>query len=134
CHNGKLFSSAPEAAAVYVPYDLDMTGYVEASYAIPPEKMNLSSVRNRRYRGYCQNNDYLAENVSGFNEHRDEIVQLVSADIGLSSRQLKNNLKYINSFYELINDEDRLTKHVERFCLGGNVNQPKLVARLFEMN
>jgi hypothetical protein len=133
CHNGKLFSSAPEAAAVYVPYDLDMTGYVEPSYAIPSEKVNLSSVRNRRYRGYCQNNDYLAENVSGFNEHRDEIVQLVSADIGLSRRQLKNNLKYINSFYELINDEGRLTKHVERFCRGRDMNQPELVARLFEM-
>jgi hypothetical protein len=133
CHNGKLFSSAPEAAAIYVPYDLDMTGYVEPSYAIPSEKVNLSSVRNRRYRGYCQNNDYLAENVSGFNKHRDEIFQLVSADIGLSRRQLKNNLKYINSFYELINDEGRLTKHVERFCLGRNVNQPELAARLFEM-
>ena len=128
CHNGKLFSSAPEAAALYVPYDLDMTGFVEPSYAIPSEKMNLASVRDRRYRGYCQNNEYIAENISGFNEHRDEIVQLVSTDIGLSNRQVKNNLKYINSFYRLINDEDRLTKHVERFCLGRKANQAELVA------
>ena len=131
CHNGKLFSSAPEAAAVYIPYDLDMTGFVEPSYALTSEKVKLSSVRRRRYRGYCQNNEYIAENVSGFNEHRDEIVQLVSVDIGLSRRQLRANLKYISSFYKLINDEGRLTKHVERFCLGRDVDQPKLVASLF---
>lgn len=127
CHNGKLFGDkVPLDAALFdtalsnirfVPYDFDVTGLVEPEYAVPAKHINLSSVRKRRYRGYCQNLEHLNANVTLLNHKRDEIVSLLDSDIGMSKTRRWKNQNYIKSFYKLINNSKRLTKHVSRYCV-----------------
>jgi len=129
CHNGKLFGDKTLSQVRFVPYDFDMTGLVEPKYAVTSEKVNLSSVRKRRYRGYCQNLEHLDENVALLNEKRGEIVSIFNSEIGLSKNKRKKNLLYVESFYKLINDNKRLNKHVSRFCLDGSAIEPLDIAQ-----
>ena len=45
-----------------MPYDFDHAGLVDAPYAMPAEELHLSSIHERRYRGYC------IQNMSAFDE------------------------------------------------------------------
>ncbi|WP_310469071.1 hypothetical protein [Sphingomonas sp.] len=58
CHNYKLAGEtrAPAGVLVPMPYDFDFSGLVDAPYALPPDQIQVSNVRERRYRGYCKHN------------------------------------------------------------------------------
>lgn len=118
CHNGKLFGDASEQEALFVPYDFDMTGLVGPKYAVPPSNLKLSSVQERRYRGYCRNNNFLVENVSLLNNKREDISQILRQDMGMSKAQVSKSVRYVDRFYERINDTKRFATNVNRFCLG----------------
>jgi hypothetical protein len=51
--NVKLLATDTNSVAYTVPYDFDHAGIVSPPYAKPAEQLQLSSVRERRYRGYC---------------------------------------------------------------------------------
>jgi len=56
CHNSRLISANAGPPFTTVPYDFDYSGLVDAPYAAPPEGINVSSVKVRRYRGFCRHN------------------------------------------------------------------------------
>ena len=56
CHNTLPIGPGP-SGLVPVPYDWDFSGLVDAPYATPPDSINVTSVRQRRYRGFCRHND-----------------------------------------------------------------------------
>ena len=51
--NIKLVAKDASAIPTTVPYDFDHSGMVNAPYAHPAEELEMSSVVERRYRGYC---------------------------------------------------------------------------------
>ena len=51
--NIKFLSKDQATAPFAVPYDFDHAGIVSTPYALPAEELHMSSVRQRRYRGYC---------------------------------------------------------------------------------
>src|ERR1700682_561408 len=51
--NIKLIKFDSSSVPSPVPYDFDMSGIVNSPYATPAEELNMRSVRERRYRGYC---------------------------------------------------------------------------------
>jgi hypothetical protein len=56
CHNSRLVSASGAPPYTTVPYDFDYSGFVDAPYAVPPEGINVSSVKARHYRGFCRHN------------------------------------------------------------------------------
>ena len=51
--NIKFITKDSTKAPLTVPYDFDHAGIVSAPYALPAEELEMSSVLERRYRGYC---------------------------------------------------------------------------------
>ena len=51
--NVKLIATDSLSMPYTVPYDFDHAGIVNAPYALPTEELQLRSLRERRYRGYC---------------------------------------------------------------------------------
>ena len=51
--NIKLIAPDSLSTPITVPYDFDHAGIVNAPYAQPAEELQMSSIRQRRYRGYC---------------------------------------------------------------------------------
>jgi len=116
CHNQVLF--AQEGKPHYtVPYDFDQSGLVNAPYALPNPIFGLRSVRERRYRGRCVNNDYLPATLKLFNDKRDEVEALVRNQQGLAEGTAKRILAYIKQFYETINKPRGLTREIVKKCI-----------------
>ncbi len=115
CHNVKLFGLEGKDTLA-IPYDFDLTGLVNAEYAIPNADMKLRTVRERRYRGYCPNNDLLDENIELFNARKEEIISLVQNFDATSKRNRKRMVNYIESFYRIINDPDRVESVIHGYC------------------
>ncbi len=113
CHNYVLFEKDSEQM-IPVPYDFDLSGFVNAQYAKPDVRFGLHNVRQRLYRGRCANNDYVADSLQQFRNNRETIFELVNQQVGLSSAVRKSIFRSMESFYKVI-DEPR---EVERQLLG----------------
>lgn len=115
CHNGDLFDIG--STRYYVPYDFDLSGLVNASYARPDPSLRISRVTIRRYRGYCISTDALKYALSAIKARRADILDVVNQLPGLSQKVIKKKTKYLDQFFEQANNEDKIVKSFERRCL-----------------
>jgi len=116
-HNIKLISGNDSPALIPVPYDFDLTGIVGAPYALPPEQLQLQSVKQRRYRGYCIEDMGEFEPIFDlFNDLKDEIYQIYTDNPLLDEKYIKRTLKYLDAFYIIINDSKAATKAFQYPC------------------
>ncbi|HZI23933.1 MAG TPA: hypothetical protein VFD46_02590 [Chryseolinea sp.] len=108
-HNSKTIRTGKKC--VPIAYDFDMAGFVNASYAQTNEALNIKSVRERVYRGYCRD-----ENVAQF-VRRDFIQSMPSVFDAL--RRYEQNFdpnefakmkKFIQEFFDILNN-DKLYQH-----------------------
>ena len=63
-HNGKLLYVNKEI--IPLPYDFDMTGWVNPSYATVNTTLGISSVQDRIYRGFKRDQKYFDEVRNSF--------------------------------------------------------------------
>ncbi len=112
CHNYVLLGNDSDLL-IAIPYDFDLSGIVDAPYAVPNEMFRILSVRRRVYRGRCVNNEHVMTSIGRFRENRDAMYALVDAQEGLESRVRKKIVRYIDDFYEIINEP----RDVERLII-----------------
>lgn len=118
CHNGKLLAEPGSTSNwVVIPYDFDQAGLINTRYAVPGARLGIRSVRQRLYRGRCEFIDHLDETVALFNDKRAAMEQHMIED-ALEGRQAKSAAKYINNFYEIINDPKEREKRLYDDCRG----------------
>ena len=109
--NIKLLAADSNAAPVTVPYDFDMSALVGSPYAKPAEELNLPSVYERRYRGYCiQNIEKFNETIALYNGLKKDIYDLYSNNPLLDKKYIKSTLKFFDEFYATINNPALLKK------------------------
>jgi hypothetical protein len=118
CHNNKLIvTPGSESGWIVLPYDFDQSGLINTSYSEPSEMLGIRSVRTRVFRGRCSNIDQLADTIVIFNERRAAIeAELLPA--ALEGKPRKIAVKYIDEFYEIINDPKKLQKKIINKCVG----------------
>jgi hypothetical protein len=117
-HNTEIVASG-EGKLVPIAYDFDFAGAVNARYATADPRLNLHSVRERRYRGYCSLSEHYPKVFALFRAKRDAIYGLYQDDIGklLSPRVVKETLSYFDEFYDTINDPGRAERSIIRDCV-----------------
>ncbi|MDX1482741.1 MAG: hypothetical protein R3315_13740, partial [Woeseiaceae bacterium] len=99
CHNHELFSH-DEQSFISIPYDFDMSGFVEAPHARPNSRFGLRSVRQRLYTGHCQYNDRVDEAVERFVANRDAIYDLIRSQEHLRPGKTRDQVRFVDSFFE----------------------------------
>ncbi len=115
--NMKLISTDIKPGLVAVPYDFDHAGMVYAPYANPAEELQLSSVRERRYRGYCiEDMQVFQETFDLFNRLKPEIYALYENNIHLEASYIKQTLKYMDEFYQIINNPKKAANAFQYPC------------------
>lgn len=120
CHNAKLIgrSGVAPGAVVPVPYDFDYSGLVNPPYAVPPEQLNIRSVRDRLYRGYCIHNREAAAVAAQMRNARPQLQAALASVPGLEPRTLGRASSYLDGFFGLIaTDADTDSKVLKR-CVG----------------
>ena len=118
CHNFKLMSAtATSQPVVPVPYDFDASGFVNAPYAVPPEGLGLSSVRERRYRGYCMHNSQALAAAREFRSKHGQVVGVLAAIPQLDDGRRRRAAAYLEDFFRDIATDEDLTKRVLKTCI-----------------
>ena len=119
CHNFRLF--APTASAlsgiVPVPYDFDVSGFVNAPYALPPESLNLNSVRDRRYRGYCLHNAQALAAAAEFRARRGQLLAVLAAIPQLEDGRRRKAAAYLEGFFSDIATDEDVKKRLLKTCI-----------------
>lgn len=98
---------APDSTTIpsTVPYDFDHAGIVGAPYAQPAEELQMSSVRERRYRGYCmQDLGQFDSIIAIYNRLKPAFYNLYTSCTLLDPKYVKQSIKYLDDFYGTIND------------------------------
>ena len=104
--NIKLIKTDPLSLPVTVPYDFDHSGIVNAPYAYPPEELLLKSILERRYRGYCVTDLKMFEpTIALYNKLKKNIYDLYINCTYLDAKSLKATIKFLDDFYETINNQ-----------------------------
>lgn len=119
CHNSKMISPARgvAAGAIPIPYDFDFSGLVNTPYATPPDILKLSSVRQRKYRGYCIHNNAALAAAVQFRAAKPAMLAALAETPGLEERTRARAAAYLEGFFADIATDDGLRSKVLRSCL-----------------
>ncbi|HSN09197.1 MAG TPA: hypothetical protein VLS85_09165 [Hanamia sp.] len=109
-HNIKLLVSTTDSFQHFypVPYDFDYSGFVNTNYATPDPRLNISSVRERAYRGYPRTEEELDKALTVFKEQKNNIYSLINNFQLLNSRDKKDLTFYLDQFFDLINHPEQV--------------------------
>lgn len=115
--NIKLLAFGQKPGPIPVPYDFDMSGLVNTPYAKPAEELNMKSVLERRYRGYCiQDMKQFDGAISLFNQLKKNIYEIFTNCPLLDDKYKKATVKFFDEFYSTINNPDLLSKEFGYPC------------------
>jgi len=114
-HNEKLLYL--DKTFVPLPYDFDMSGLVNANYAVVSvinDKPLVSSVTDRLYRGFKRDTKLIEQVRQEFIANKSQILDRVDslAPFFDSQNQFTNAKKFINSFFDIMMDEKRYEKKI----------------------
>ena len=116
CHNARLIARAGATGAfVPVPYDFDFSGLVNAPYAIAPD--GQSSVRDRRYRGYCAHNAEVLAVAREFRSQRPQLLAVLD-QVPLDKPARRRAAAYLEDFFSDIADDQRAAAKLLKSCVG----------------
>ncbi len=118
CHNGRVLTEPGlQDNWIVLPYDFDQAGIINTDYALPDRRFSIKRVTSRLYRGFCWQNDSLPDAIAAFNDKR-EIITARLSPAELSSSKRKRVERFINGFYEIVNDPEELQKRLTDKCRG----------------
>ncbi|MGB5263648.1 MAG: hypothetical protein WBN28_08605 [Lutimonas sp.] len=113
-HNEKLLFS--DKKVIPVPYDFDMSGIVNTSYAvvsqIGDEQLDLYSVRERLYRGFKRDLSVIEGVRQNYLTHKIDIIELINSMEKQfeDKKSYEDTLRYVNDFFEVLSDDNKF-KH-----------------------
>lgn len=115
--NIKLITNDSTKAPFAVPYDFDHAGIVDAPYAKPAPELEISSIRDRLYRGFCvKDNKDFSKTFQLFNQLKDDFYKVYTNCSLLSGKYLKTTIKFLNDFYKVINDNKMIDTEFGNPC------------------
>lgn len=109
-HNIRLVTDSSHARPMPVPYDFDHSGLVEAPYAKPAEQLNLTTVRERLYRGPIYPRSVLTQTISRFNRAKTALYALYEGETRLNRAYIRQSVTYLDEFYRLLNDPEAVVR------------------------
>jgi hypothetical protein len=114
--NVKVLRPAPNSLLCTFPYDFDFSGFVSATYAIPNPDYSLKSIKQRVFLGKIYSDEEMKKIAKFFLTKKEATIQLCK-DFDLLSRHCKKDVvKYLKSFYKILEDEDNMTMKLTNLC------------------
>lgn len=107
-HNSKLIYL--NARYIPVPYDFDMSGLVDAPYAVVSEingqTLPVSSVRDRYYRGYCRSAEITQFVRNEFLSKEEKLLAVPDLLKGqLSEKEIEDVKEYLKEFFDILKND-----------------------------
>ena len=106
----------PDGDLIAMPYDFDFAGVINAPYASPAPALNIKSVRDRVYRGFCQPESLVTATLARFRAAKDSMYAVVRAVPDLEPREKKEMLDYFDQFYRIADDPRAVRREFMQGC------------------
>ena len=117
CHNSRLISMGGAVPYTTVPYDFDYSGFVDAPYAAPPEGINVSSVKVRRYRGFCRHNAEALKAAADIRAQQGAMLAVLGQIPQLNEGARRKASTYLEKGFADIATDQAVTSHLLKTCL-----------------
>lgn len=114
-HNMKIVKAKNKGLPIAIPYDFDYSGFVNTSYAVPPAGYNIGSVRTRVFKGICRANNYSAT-IKYYQSKKNDLYATINNAKFLNDKNRKSIIKYMNSFYVVLDNPKSLNKKIIKGC------------------
>jgi hypothetical protein len=115
-HNVDLVKTEHDGL-IPVPYDFDYSGIMNIPYAVPSSELPIKDVKDRFLKASCHDLSYYEETIALFNKKKDQIFSVVEENDWLEKKYKKSALKYIEDFYEIINDPKSFDNYLSQTCV-----------------
>ncbi|MEM9822853.1 MAG: hypothetical protein AAF985_17360 [Bacteroidota bacterium] len=115
-HNVKYIKCPKIKQLKAIPYDFDVSGVVNAAYAIPAAHLPIEHVQERLFLGKCVSVEAFEKAILPFKKYQKELLAVVEGFEPLSQRQRKKMLKFLHQFYEDIERKDFIEKQLLGDC------------------
>jgi len=115
-HNIKLLFV--EKNMIPVPYDFDMSGFTNCSYAVVSEigneQLAMTSVTQRKYRGFKRGNALLEQVRQEFLSNKSKFEAILSSSSYLfdDERELKTAKEFISGFFAVLANEKKFNSEI----------------------
>ena len=111
-HNGKLLYANKK---IYpLPYDFDLCGLVDASYAIVNSNLGISSVKERKYRGFKRDESLVQDVRDQLLSKKSQFFQIINDQEPLFelASEFESTKTYLSSFFEILENDKQFSKVV----------------------
>ncbi len=111
-HNGKLLYAGKKI--IPLPYDFDMSGFINPSYAVVNQTLGIKSIRERKYRGFKRADEDFQKVRKDFIAQKQAMYDLMKsyeADFD-SQKEFDEAYGYVESFFAIIEDDSKFQKNV----------------------
>jgi len=118
-HNSKLIYQKPNV--IPIPYDFDMSGLVDAHYAVVSqvngEQLPIESVTERYYRGHCRSHE-LTEFVRKEFLSKEEKFLATTDELKdeLPAKEIEEIKEYLQDFFNILKDDGLFEREVVSRC------------------
>ncbi len=115
-HNTKVIQIPPQKK-VPLSYDFDMAGLVNAPYATINESLDIKSVKERLYRGYCRDESIMEYVRAKYIRLEPEILNVLSNHQSYFSEDEYSVMKkYIEEFFSTLKDDKKFNYSILQKC------------------
>lgn len=115
-HNTKIIQ-LPLNKRVPLSYDFDMAGLVNAPYATINESLDIKSVKERLYRGYCRDEAVTEYVRSRYIRGEPEIMKVLSDHQSYFSEDEYSTMrKYIEEFFSTLKNDNAFKNSILKKC------------------
>jgi len=117
-HNVSVFmSSKPELAGqgIPIPFDFDLTGVVNADYAIPLPDLGIETNRDRMFAGICRTREVYQGELMAFLDKKEEFYSVITDFPYLSKAEKRDIIVFLDQFFDQLGKPRSLDNMIDYF-------------------
>ena len=115
-HNLQPFALQDESDTIAIPYDFDLTGFVNPHYSNQYRNYQLASPRDRYYLGFCRTEAEVEPVLDLLRDKRDALIKVVKDFKFLDQERKEDCIGYLTEFYDLIQSTDSALERMTATC------------------
>ena len=101
-----------------VPYDFDVSGFVNPPYAVPQQGLGIKRLTQRKYRGYCVHNETVEQVRQRFLSEESRLLASIERFDELAGLRADKLIKFLRGFFTDLNDSRKFDSRVLKRCRG----------------
>ena len=103
---------------IAIPFDFDLTGVVNADYAIPPPGMEITTNRERLFSGICRSKEVFQEELKKFLNMKGRLYSVINEYPYLNKSSKRDITIFLDQFFDQIEKQKNLDNLVDLFLNG----------------